>query len=264
MTGFDQTEINRSAHSAETALDTSLAMQTPEGIEYMLYPAGIVIRSCAWGIDCLLTGVALFGFMILNSITAGITGTWFFSIIGFILNWFYFVIFELVWNGQTPGKRIMGIRVTGSDGSPVTAKASFLRNLLRFADSFFGLYLIGFICMIFSPGFRRIGDWAGDTLVIYTSRTRLPARYPVNLRNTGVIPWLSGFPVQVPEKKLRFEEKQAILMFARRYPLLGVKRADEIADPWVSYLRSGSGGDNRVISGSRYILGMAHFISGAS
>jgi uncharacterized RDD family membrane protein YckC len=234
-------------------------MQTPEGIEYVLFPAGISIRACAWGIDFLIKGFVLFAFLIIYALMDQFLGIWFFFIINFVLNWFYYTAFELFWNGQSPGKRIMGIRVVGSDGSPVKAGSSFLRNLLRFADGFFFLYMIAFICMASSPGFRRIGDWAGDTLVIYTAGSRLSGRFSPALQRQQSIPWLAGFPSQSPWKKLNYEEKQGILMFARRYPLLGKERADEIARSWTAQLRQG---DQSPVSDSEYLLGIAHTISG--
>ena len=241
---------------AENNLDTCIAMQTPEGIEYDLYPAGIPVRICAWGIDYLIINILFFVLLLVFNIFH-ILGLWFFFLINFALNWFYYFIFEMIWNGQSPGKRIMGIRVVGSDGSPVSAGSSFLRNLLRFADGFFYLYLIAFLCMSFSPGFRRIGDWAGDTLVIYGSRSRLPKRLTASTMNVSTIPWLRDIPQQTPWRKLSYEEKQGLLMFARRFPVLGKARADEIARPWVASLKPYD------ISSSEYLLGIAHSISGS-
>jgi hypothetical protein len=50
-------------------------------------------------------------------------------------------------------------------------------------------------------------------------------------------------------------------MFARRYPLLGKERSDEIARPWAARLRSGVSDDAQV-SDSEFLLGIAHTISG--
>ncbi|MCL2478691.1 MAG: RDD family protein [Treponema sp.] len=244
--------------------DSSLTMQTPEGIEYVLFPAGLVARICAWGIDTLIKGIVLLGLIILTSVVFEIFGIWFYFIMNFVLDWFYFTAFEMIWNGQTPGKRIIGIRVVSGDGSPVSAGSSFLRNLLRFADGFFYLYLIAFVCMAGSPGFRRIGDWAADTLVIYTSRSRLPGRFTASLQNSGNIVWLGDFPVQTAAHKLSYEEKQGLLMFARRYPLLGKKRADEIAKPWAALLRNSPSSKPDGVSDSEYLLGLARSVSGVN
>jgi uncharacterized RDD family membrane protein YckC len=273
MPGIESREINTSSSTESSGLDSSLGMQTPEGIEYALFAAGISVRACAWGIDSLIKGIALFVIQIIALYTRGFIGIWIFYLIFFVLDWLYYCGFELLGGGQTPGKRLMGIRVVNGDGTPIRAAASFLRNLLRFADCFFFLYLIAFICMSVSPGFRRIGDWAADTLVIYTARSRLPNRFSRRAQQQA-IPWLKDIPAIVPAHKLSYEEKQGLLMFARRYPLLGKNRSDEIARPWATRLRSGVSDDaytqpNReaekdspFISDSEYLLGIAHTISG--
>jgi hypothetical protein len=145
----------------------------------------------------------------------------------------------------------MGIRVVHSNGSPVGPGASFIRNLLRFADTFLSLYAIGLVCAAASPGFRRIGDWAADTLVVYTARSLPPA---VQSRRA----WLEQFPPVSPPRPLSYPEKQAVIMFARRYPLLGQARADEIACDFVNHLR----GPSPEGGGARYLLGIARKIGG--
>jgi uncharacterized RDD family membrane protein YckC len=260
MTGFERFGI-----------DSSVGVQTPEGIEFVLFPAGFPIRVCAWGIDCCIKGMVIFGLLVVVNILHKAIGVWLYLILNFVLDWFYHAAFEVLWNGQTPGKRVMGIRVVRSDGSPVNPGASFLRNLLRFADGFLYLYLIAFLCMSTSRGFRRFGDWAGDTLVVYTAHSRLSGRFAAPaFRNRHALPWLADVPAVVPCCGLSYEEKQGLLMFARRYPLLGKDLADEIARPWAAELRrretdgglSGSG--TEPVSDSAYLLGIAHIISGVT
>ncbi|GHV64048.1 hypothetical protein AGMMS49587_15620 [Spirochaetia bacterium] len=212
--------------------DSSLGVETPEGIEFVLFPAGPLIRSCAWGIDQLIQWILI----LIIFIAAGLLGEksgglWFFLILFFCIDWFYHVIWEVLFRGQSPGKRIMGIRVVGSGGEPVSPGASFLRNLLRFADTFLFLYPIVLICMSASQGFRRLGDWAGGTLVVYTNQALAPPRF----HSAAASP--ASAPLVMPPA-LSLEEKQAILMFVRRYPLLGKARADEIAASYTAQLRS--------------------------
>jgi uncharacterized RDD family membrane protein YckC len=252
--------------------DSALPVQTPEGIEFVLYPAGLLIRACAWAIDCFFQGALLLVIVIAGSLTLG---TWFFLILMFALDWFYHTAFDVFCRGQSPGKRIMGIRVVRGDGSPVNPGASFLRNLLRFADTFMFLYLIAFLCMAVSPGFRRFGDWVADTLVVYTANARLPARFSPPVLTRSGMPWLEDFPMVSPGK-LSYEEKQAILMFARRYPLLGRARSDEIAGIWAAKLKAGLDGDSGLsdsavesaskaeASASAYLLGIARTLGGGA
>ena len=149
--------------------DSAVSAQTPEGIEFILYPAGPLVRICALGIDTVLQWLLMIIGTLITDIWEG-SGGWIMLLTGFALNWLYFTAWEIFYQGQTLGKRVMGIRVVQGNGSPVSPAASFIRNLLRFADTFFYLYAIGLMCAAASPGFRRIGDWAADTLVVYTAR----------------------------------------------------------------------------------------------
>ncbi|MDR1901985.1 MAG: RDD family protein [Treponema sp.] len=247
--------------------DSTLSVQTPEGIEFVLHPAGVAIRACAYGIDCTVQWIIIMFVSIITDTLDTMSGKWFLLLVIFLVNWFYFVIWELLSGGQSLGKRIMGIRVVRGDGSPINAGASFLRNLLRFADTFMSLNLIALISMAVSRGFRRLGDWAADTVVVYTASSRAPVK-------KLLMPWLSGIGIASPSRPLSYEEKQAVLMFARRYPLLGKARGDEIARGFAGMLRpapafsddhpSGHGQTLQpdALSDSEFLLGIAHNLSG--
>ena len=249
--------------------DLLLGVQTPEGIGFALYPAGLLARGCAWAIDAVIEWALLIGLNIVVYVFRGVLGIWFLLIMRFVLNWFYHAAFEIFCRGQSPGKRIMGIRVVRADGSPVNPGASFLRNLLRFADGFMFLYLIALACMAASSGFRRLGDWVGDTLVVYVAQTHAHGRLASPAFRRSDMVWLAVFPKVSPPGKLGYEEKQAILAFARRYPLLGKARADEIAETWIGKLKDASNNSGselldtkESVSASDYILGIAHTLGG--
>ena len=220
----------------QDAGDSALALQTPEGIEFVLYPAGFLIRACAWVIDGLVQSALWIIILITVGITGRVVGIWLTLILIFVIDWFYHTIFEVFSRGQSPGKRFMGIRVVRGDGSPVNPGASFLRNLLRFADTFMYLYHIAFISMLVSKGFRRFGDMAADTLVVYTESVRSPGRFSSPAFRKAGMPWLADIKPVQPPRRLNYEEKQAILSFARRYPVLGKARSDEIAAIWTGKL----------------------------
>ncbi|MDR3201414.1 MAG: RDD family protein, partial [Spirochaetales bacterium] len=124
------------------SIDSALSVQTPEGIEFVLYPAGFPVRACAYAIDTALEWLVLIALMVFWIYTHGMAGSWISMLAAFLINWFYHVVCELAFHGQSAGKRLMGIRVVRSDGSPVTPGASFIRNLLRFADAFMLLTLL--------------------------------------------------------------------------------------------------------------------------
>jgi uncharacterized RDD family membrane protein YckC len=83
----------------------------------------------------------------------------------FVINFGYFIFFEGTWHGQTPGKRICGIRVIEQNGQPAGWSAILIRNLVRIVDELPGVY-IGLLPMMFDKNERRLGDFAAGTLVI--------------------------------------------------------------------------------------------------
>lgn len=90
-------------------------------------------------------------------------------LLSFTVLFFYYIVFEGFWQGQTPGKRVAQIRVIDQNGQPINWSAVWLRNFLRFVDM--GLFFVGLIFMVIDKNERRMGDFAAGTLVI---RERLP------------------------------------------------------------------------------------------
>lgn len=84
----------------------------------------------------------------------------------FLVSWFYFVIFEMLWDGKSPGKRAMGIRVIRDEGGRISFYTSLLRNLLRVADWLPAFYFVGIIAMFANKKWKRLGDIAAGTVVV--------------------------------------------------------------------------------------------------
>jgi len=95
-------------------------------------------------------------------------------ILTFLITWGYFVFFEMTWNGQTPGKRIFGLRVIRAGGYPVDLLASAVRNLIRYVDYLPGNYSVGVLTMLLSRQWQRLGDHAAGTLVVRDRRLEAP------------------------------------------------------------------------------------------
>jgi uncharacterized RDD family membrane protein YckC len=196
-------------------IDTQRAVQTPEGIDLHLPVAGLVSRSLAWLIDILIRGVIYTG-LLFSLMLLGNTGIGLFLLIAFVLEWFYPVLFEVLRDGQTPGKRTFGIRVIHDDGTPIGWSASLLRNLLRVADFLPLLYGFGLASIMLNRDFKRLGDLAAGSVVIYQDTAHTE-------------PTLPGSRTARPLFALNQAEQQAIISFAERTPRLTPERSEELA-----------------------------------
>ncbi len=145
-------------------------LETPEVVELDYAPAGIGSRFLATAIDYLaMTGM---GFILLVvclliggggfdqvATVLGLTGA-------FVLFWGYFIMYESLWSGQTPGKRAVRIRVLKTSGYPIGFSDAVVRNLVRIVDFLPFFYGVGVVTMFISPQARRLGDYAAGTIVV--------------------------------------------------------------------------------------------------
>jgi uncharacterized RDD family membrane protein YckC len=196
-------------------IDERLRLRTPEGAQLTLVPAGIMPRLVAFAIDMAIRIAIYIAAAIVLGLFKSISGGLMLILI-FLLEWFYPVLFELFMHGQTPGKRTMGLAVVHSDGSPVTANGSIVRNLLRTADMFPVFYLAGFLSMLVSRRFQRLGDLAADTLVIHLDQGRRP--------ETSV-----HVPERAPDWPVDVQDQQTLVAFLERGQALTPERRQELA-----------------------------------
>ena len=82
----------------------------------------------------------------------------------------YFIFFETLWNGETPGKRLLGLRVIKDAGYPVDFRAVVTRNLIRAVDFLPLFYALGFIVQLCGGQYKRLGYFASGTLVVRHGR----------------------------------------------------------------------------------------------
>src|SRR5262245_3730443 len=192
--------------SSRALLDTIRAIPTPEGIELTLRLAGPLPRAIAWLIDFILR-VAL---LLLLAWTLGMLGAFgwgFILIFAFLLEWLAPAAFEVWADGATPGKKAMGLMVLHDDGTPVDWPAALVRNLIRAVDFLPVGYGFGLTTMLVSRDFKRLGDIAAGTVVVYRASAHKPAPIPV----------AAAIPAQ---RALDLTEQRAILDFAERCPSL--------------------------------------------
>lgn len=198
-------------------LDNVWQVETPEGICLHLHPAGPLPRAMAWAVDLIIRGVLLLALAL--ALTAlDRLGLGLFALALFATNWLYAVLFEMLNHGATPGKILLGLKVVHDDGAPLSWSGSLLRNLLRAVDSLPVGYAVGLISTLVHGQFKRLGDIAAGTLVIYK---------PVNLP----LPDLPQVAPQGSPFTLSHPEQRAIIDFAERSLRLPKARQIEIAAP---------------------------------
>jgi uncharacterized RDD family membrane protein YckC len=198
-------------------LDTRYQVETPEGIDLPLRPAGLMVRALAFSIDLGLRGLIL-GVLFIVLAFLGKLGAGLGSILLFGVSWWYMVLFEVLNQGRSPGKQWMGLRVVHDDGTPIGWSASLLRNLLRFVDLLPFGYFLGAISCLQQPSFKRLGDLAAGTLVIYREQPLTRPQLP------DVQPRRPAFALTLPEQRavLGFAERQGELSEARSHELASI------------------------------------------
>ncbi|RKZ55904.1 MAG: RDD family protein [Candidatus Parabeggiatoa sp. nov. 2] len=199
-------------------LDTTRPVETPEGIELALRVAGPVVRALAWAMDfCIRAFIYTILFYLLFLFGKLGIGLWLVYI--FIIEWFYPVLFEVYKQGATPGKRAMKIKVLHELGTPVDWSTSMIRNLLLTVDFLPFLYGFGLLSMLINKDFKRIGDLAAGTVVVYEEEMLIKKK--ISLPDEAP----QAMPVTLP-----LEEQEAIIKFAERAQQLPPGRAEELAD----------------------------------
>jgi uncharacterized RDD family membrane protein YckC len=153
-----------------------LSIETPEQTVLEFEVAGIGSRFLALAWDTLLQMLVGIGLSVVF-VVAGLSmpsvarsGIWFLAIIllaYFVLYFGYFAIFEILWNGQTPGKKKEGLRVIKDSGRPITPAEAVGRNLMRIVDQMPVLYAVGICSVLLSRQNKRLGDFVAGTIVIH-------------------------------------------------------------------------------------------------
>jgi uncharacterized RDD family membrane protein YckC len=197
--------------AGQPPIDTRIEIVTPENIAFQYRVAGPFRRLPAYLIDVAVKVVAIFLLIMLN-VAFGFVGQFGLGVaVGlvawFLLDWFYGGLFETFWNGQTPGKRMMRIRVVSDEGQPINGWQAVLRNFLRSADALppvfefaelpisFPTYLLGLLTCMMNDRYQRLGDLAAGTMVIIEEPQRhygmTPMREAEAIRLAGELP--AGF-----------------------------------------------------------------------
>ncbi len=160
--------------------DEFLQIDTPENVVFDYEVAGIGSRFLAGLVDGIL--VVLIEVLVYLIAIAAIRIAlrdlsvledslgWVVAVLGltsFVLLWGYYIVFEILWNGQSPGKRMVKLRVIRNNGMPITLTESLIRNFMRLIDFLPISFGLAFITMFIDRQSRRLGDLAAGTLVVF-------------------------------------------------------------------------------------------------
>jgi uncharacterized RDD family membrane protein YckC len=183
------------------SVDEVLVVETPERVALHFPLASLGNRFLACAIDHLLQGLVIAmilvlgyhlnttihalglrfqdprfatrGMELLGELNIWLTGLGILLLFAILFG--YFILFETLWSGQTPGKRLLHLRVISGDGRPVTFFAVMTRNLIRLADMVVPpFYSVGLLAVFASRHSQRLGDFVAGTVVIKESPGTAP------------------------------------------------------------------------------------------
>ncbi|MDQ3954528.1 MAG: RDD family protein [Actinomycetota bacterium] len=171
-------------------LEDRLLVETAEGVRIEFSLAGIASRILAATVDGLIQIALIIAVAVIAGELFSVDAPWsgatpddrevliwlaFVQASAFVVFFFYYVFFEMVWSGRTPGKRATGLRTVQSGGGPVGLKPSLIRNILRLADVLPVVYAAGLVSIAVTKRNQRLGDLVAGTVVVRERKPETPA-----------------------------------------------------------------------------------------
>lgn len=217
-------------------MDRTLEVRTPESIAFSYELAGLGSRFLALIVDQaiqILVLLAIFGSFFLavsraaaarqaspfaDKLAGSLSVALLIAIL-FAVLFGYFIVFEALWNGQTPGKKLLGLRVVRDGGYPIDFGASLIRNLIRIGEQLVGYYALAAISALLSPENKRLGDLAAGTIVVRDAGLAAP-RAPLQRDYE---------PTYAATRYLNGDERALIKRFLDRRDTLDADRRKELA-----------------------------------
>ncbi|MBA2301690.1 MAG: RDD family protein [Acidobacteria bacterium] len=220
-----------------------LSIDTPEQVALEFSLATVGSRFLALAIDtlvqaaCMLVLVVVAGLAVFGSrLMLNAASQWLLAVFvlgTFLVYYGYFALFESLWNGQTPGKRVIGLRVIHASGRPVSVLEAILRNVVRIVDQMPGIYAIGIISAFVTERSQRLGDLAAGTVVVHER--------PVSMdqQSFAAAGPPAGLPTHHGAGKLTAEEMSMLELFLfRRREQLDAYARLRAAQRIASYIRN--------------------------
>jgi uncharacterized RDD family membrane protein YckC len=228
---------------------------TPEQVEILLEPAGPGRRFGALVVDlALVIGAGAAMSRLAQTVLPDSVAPLVQGLAVVLLSWGYHVYFEVRHHGQSPGKRIAGIRVVDGRGLPIGFEQSFVRNVVRVLDALPAGYALGCVASLLDPERRRLGDRAADTLVV---RERPPLeldRRSAGPRafNTLQTPRLA----RLARQRVTLEEREFLAELCRRSEGLEDRARFELMEEVGRHYRDRLGIEDPRLSGENLVRGL--------
>jgi len=242
---------------------------TTEKVVLSYRVAGLGVRLLAWLVDVGIMvvlgtlGVLMAG--VFDVVRPGV-GMAVLMIWLFVLQWGYFLFFEWLWHGQTPGKRLVGIRVLSRKGTSPSFFEAAVRNIVRWVDAFPGFlmlvpcYGVGFLAAMSNRENRRLGDLAAGTLVVYVQRQRSLIRALHDMRQDE--DWGNAWGMRQRLEGLDRAQKQTLLDLCLRRDQLRVSDRARLFAAVAEYARNQLGLEAEEFqSDEKFVLRLARVLT---
>jgi uncharacterized RDD family membrane protein YckC len=236
-----------------------MIVYSPEQVAIELVPAGLGRRFGAFLLDLsLIAGATSLAGTVAKALPDAVAGL-FATTAGFLILWGYHVAFELSWNGQTPGKRILHLRVVDGRGLPLDAAQSLVRNVVRMIDML-PLGGVGMLATLLDPHRRRLGDHAADTLVVDEHQpaavdlAQLQTRRFNSLRTPRIR--------KIVESRIGLEDRELLYSVCLRAPQLEERARYELFERIGNHYRKELAIEDPNLSAESIVRGIAAVCSG--
>jgi len=217
-------------------LNQTVDIETPELVVVSYTIAGVGSRVYAGLMDLLICFIGFIALAIgIFAITPArdrqnsgqpMATAWAFAIVilmQFVILWGYYLLFEGLRDGQTPGKRLLGLRVVRDGGYSVGFAASSIRNLMRIVDlQPVFTYATGIASIALSKSGKRLGDIVAGTIVVRETMVAQPfGNVPAPANRAAGTPALVTARLSDPEFQLldRWVSRRSSLTAERRRQL---------------------------------------------
>ena len=191
---------------------------TPESVEFVYELGGLGSRMLAALLDHAIILTTMGVIWVVAILSCAFTAFMSISIaiiLTFLVHYGYFVYFEWKWNGQTPGKRLMDLRVIDDRGMNIDLFQSVVRNLFRFIYLTPFFYAVGGITSLLNEREKRLGDWAAGTLVVRTRKRVMPDALLAPNEKYNTLQEDAGLRSRI-RARLSLEERETLLQLCLR------------------------------------------------